>query len=282
MEGLVNENFAPYTLDEVATVILSTEELVLGPGEVGEVTVNFSTEGVSEETATLVQGKIVFYGDVGNSVAVPYMGLEADLYEWTVLIEQPLAVRLYRDDGTLGFMEDDPTYEFDVYNLDSPRFYYNIRYGTREISIDLVDPEYSIDTDWEWPLVANQNNWIDSIGYEEDVTLPFQPRRFQQRVNALGYNTFSRFANSSVIPGGDYKALFRALRPGGDYYVKEDWQLFTSSVFKIKAPPSDETTTEEETSTDEPTEEETSTEEENSTEEETSTEEKTSSEEPTS
>ncbi|CAY68779.1 Hypothetical protein PAS_chr2-1_0172 [Komagataella phaffii GS115] len=258
---LVNQDFAPYGDSDAATVALSTEELVLGPGEVGEVTVIFSTEEIDQETAPIIQGKITFYGDV-IPIAVPYMGVEVDIHSWEPLIERPLSVRMYLDDGSLAYVDDDPDYEFNVYDWDSPRFYFNLRYATKEVSIDLVHPDYSIENDYEWPLVSGHNNYYGPVGYDYDYTSgqAFLPRYFQQRINELGYLSFSRFANFSVVPAGEYKALFRVLLPYGDFWNKEDWQLFESPVFNVLAPPNEENTTEEPTeeSSEEPTEESTS------------------------
>ena len=83
--------------------ILAPDSITIGPGATGDIDVTFAPpDNVLNSTfGPLWSGKVLFGGDNGELVSVPYMGVEVSTYNWTPLEGAPLAFRYDNVDGYL-------------------------------------------------------------------------------------------------------------------------------------------------------------------------------------
>jgi subtilisin family serine protease len=212
------------------------ETLSIGPGAVGEAKVTLNAPLVQNASqAAIWSGKVVFEGNNGEVISVPYMGIEVSTYNWTAIPSAPEA--LVYEQGRLWPVRL-YTRAFRPERFDSPEIYFSLRYGTPEFSIDVVGEDWSLDH-FSYPLHATSGptSWYGPIRSSPTATFggimifPMShPRRFSDR----SYVGFQSFANGTAIPSGRYRILTRSLRMFGDPTKAADWQLYLSDSFAVQ------------------------------------------------
>ncbi|KAF5026336.1 hypothetical protein F66182_1544 [Fusarium sp. NRRL 66182] len=226
--------YYPPLLNSVQGSVDAPDTITVAPGATQdvEVTIN-SPKGIEENSGALWSGKIVFAGTNGEFITVPFMGIEVSTYNWTPLEGAPLAFRYDQDDGFL-YPINWQNKPYRLTDFESPEVYYALRYGTYELSFDLVDEHWTLD-DFSYPLTTG-NGWLGSLRSAADVFGSFVnfPLTFPLRFSNLGFTRFQSFANGTDVPSGRYRLFSRALRAFGDPSKAEDWQLFLSDVFSVQ------------------------------------------------
>ncbi|KAH7377492.1 alkaline elastase YaB [Cadophora sp. MPI-SDFR-AT-0126] len=231
-------SYYPPVIAGASGSIQAPDSITIGPGATADVDVTFiPPPSVANSTlAPLWSGKVLFGGDNGELVSVPYMGVEVSTYNWTPLEDAPLAFRYDDSDGIL-YPVDWQSRPYFPAQLDSPEIYYAIRYGSYEFSFDLVSEDWTVDQ-FSYPLQfgSGSKTWSGSLRTQPNVFGGYSdfPLQFIGRFNAVGFTRFQSFANGTDIPSGKYKLLSRVLRMFGDANNPDDWQLFLSDMFRIQ------------------------------------------------
>ncbi|EOO00127.1 putative minor extracellular protease vpr protein [Phaeoacremonium minimum UCRPA7] len=236
-EDLYPYVYYPPLLADVEGSIEAPDSVTIPAGSTQDVIVTFHSPMSSDNSSGVVwSGKVVFQGENDETLAVPYMGVQASTYNWTPLEGSPLVFR-YDDVSGYLYPVDWESKPYKPAELSSPEIYFALRYGTYEFSMDLVGEDYTTD-DFAYPLTAGpaSNQWRGPVRTQPDVYGYYTdfPTKFPIRFSNVGFNTFQSFSNGTEIPSGRYRILSRALRVFGDGSNPQDWQLFLSDPFSIQ------------------------------------------------
>ncbi|KAH7137431.1 peptidase S8/S53 domain-containing protein, partial [Dactylonectria estremocensis] len=218
----------------VAEVSFSSESFTVGAGETKTLTLTFTEpETISASMLPVYGGSVVLAGDNSEVVRITYMGIKGSIYAsdiWEMERGVPLFMSGYGD-----VIEEGHEYTFEE-GTPVPQPYFNILWSTWEFSFDYVHKDWQ-PSDWAYPPVAGQNNWIGSFRLIENplsgVVVDFPQQQYPRWPNGVYATPQAFFANGSRIESGDYRILGRALRTGGDASNIEDWQYKTSDWFRI-------------------------------------------------
>ncbi|KAH7133779.1 peptidase S8/S53 domain-containing protein, partial [Dactylonectria macrodidyma] len=218
----------------VAEVSFSSESFTVGAGETKTLTLTFTEpETISASMLPVYGGSVVLAGDNSEVMRITYMGIKGSIYASDIW-EMERGVPLYMS-GYGDVIEEGHEYTFEE-GTPVPQPYFNILWSTWEFSFDYVHKDWQ-PSDWTYPPVAGENNWIGSFRLVENplsgVVVDFPQQQYPRWPNGVYATPQAFFANGSRIESGDYRILGRALRTGGDANNIGDWQYKASDWFRI-------------------------------------------------
>lgn len=225
-------SYYPSTQASYASVRISQTEFSLSPG--AQISFNVSINppsGLDSTKAPLFQGAIEIRGDNGESVTVPYMGVEVDTHLWTAWSDRPLIVG--KDErGTLKNLTSfQHNYQPSI--NDSPLVYQNVRFGTKFVSFDLVLSDFNINS-YQYKMKKGDQGFygpLTTTPYKGiQIAFPVQFSDISSQISVFG---FQKFSDGTKIPNGTFRILCRALKPFGAYETFDDWQLYLSDPFTV-------------------------------------------------
>ncbi|KAK0383973.1 hypothetical protein NLU13_8062 [Sarocladium strictum] len=232
------------------------KDFTLQPGQSKTVSVNFDNPdqlGWNANGLPLYSGNILIQGSNGEQLAVPYMGLGADLKRQMTPIFRA-TYPFSRSGINLQNINQKPWYTFNLSLTaqDFPKIYVKLVWGSRELRWDIYDTTYK-EHQWRYPPVVGQNGYIGTVaGWNGATTnINFDPRRHDANDtfnfpdtnlfrNAQASNSYHEFwwfgklGNGSQIELGKYQMRFAALRPFGDPKASDAWDVFKTPVIEVR------------------------------------------------
>ncbi|ROW15601.1 hypothetical protein VPNG_02185 [Cytospora leucostoma] len=219
--------------------------VTLGPGETRTVDFNFEYPS-GLDNLPLYSGKVLVNSSLGESLAIPYLGLAASLEE--TINDQWETGYPYSVSGlsaTNSSAKSSYTFNLSTSSQDFPKMYARTQWGTKELRWDVFAADWT-EREWVYPPVIGSNAytgsatyWLysgevtvyDSSQYPNDtVAFPISDEpRSSIEDDDLQFWWFGGLANGSQIAPGSYVWRFAALVPFGDPTRSTDWSSFTTS-----------------------------------------------------
>lgn len=224
------------------------------PGETKKAKFTFhAPSGLDASKLPLYSGKVIIAGNNGESLAVPYMGLGADLEKDVGdIFQYPIGfptITSTRDDIPMS-QKSNFTFDLDPDVQDFPNLYARLNFGTRELRWDIFDSSWT-ERKWKYPPVVGKSGYVGSAtswahassqpvfnattdDAEDVITLPMrdEPRSI---VGVVGTELWwlGRLANGTQIAPGKYNMRFAALKPFGNPLKSDNWDVFVTPPFEV-------------------------------------------------
>ncbi|KAJ7492156.1 subtilase [Mycena latifolia] len=192
-------------------------------------------------------GQVVISGSTGEEIAIPYMGLAADLKKELSQFYVdgfPLVTSTFDDE----LIADKSWFTFNLTAADYPAVYFANTFGTDELRWDIYKSGFK-ESQWSYPPVVGKNGYLGSAttftaftanyftpGTDNSSNVEAFPFKQITRTPANQYYEFwwfGRFANGSQIANGNYSMRFAALKPFGNRKVASDWAMFSTPVITV-------------------------------------------------
>jgi len=229
----------PVTPDKVG-VKLSTESVVVQPGETTTVTVKFTPPaGVGAKTYPVLSGFIQVEG-YSDTLKVAYIGIAGNLKDIAVFDGSDVffgtRTPLLLDSQGNNLV---PGTEFTLSNGNAPTVYFRLAFGTPRLVTDLVSKDLHTKVTIQPPtsLVKARADvtTFDSIPIvgrlKDDRYLARSP--FNSKTGLIHTTLPSQFPNGTSIPPGEYRLLLRAQRVATDPTLESSYDVFMSNWFKV-------------------------------------------------
>lgn len=137
------------------------------PGETREANVTFSPIdvhglGLNTSQLPLYSGTVVISGSNGESLALPYQGLAANLHKDVGTIFDHITgfPTLTSTSKAISIVQkSNITFDLDADVQDYFSLYTRLRYASRELRWDLFDAEWT-ERDWVYPLVVGEHGYV--------------------------------------------------------------------------------------------------------------------------
>ncbi|ROV95580.1 hypothetical protein VSDG_05298 [Cytospora chrysosperma] len=237
--------FAELVPVEILPSVSLPAAVTLEPGETRAVYFEFTSPDALD-SLPLYSGKILINSSLGESLAIPYLGLAADLQQ--TIDDQWDAGYPYAVSGLAATnISSDSSYTFNLStsSQDFPKMFGRLQWGTKQVRWDIFYSNWT-EADWVYPPVIGSNGYVGSATYwiysgevsaydsslypNDTVAFPIadEPRSSVDEED-LQFWWFGGLANGSQIVPGNYAFRFAALLPFGDPSRSDDWSTFTSS-----------------------------------------------------
>lgn len=225
----------PLTTSSQATVYMLPSKWVLLPGRSATIYAYFSLPKRTASEGTVYAGKVTINVSNGESIGVPYMGVQQITSQLNPLADSAATIYRLNDDATDVIPQSTPIAPFNLKQGDFPFLNPILNYGTREFSIDLVKPNYNLATDFTPDPVKGSRNFAGFAGSQDDVAGPTVYPMYYIGRQEYGLQTpVMTFADGSEIPSGSYKVMVRALKAFSDRRKQSSWQIQLSDTFTIQ------------------------------------------------
>jgi len=228
--------FPPILVEGVASVQFSRTVFTVHPGTTDSFKVTFTPpQGLNEALLPVYGGKIVITGDNGERLEIPYLGISGSIKAQKPWDQGWGVPQIKSKEETIT----DQPHNFTLKGDDSPTFKYINDWGSREIRMDVVTPDWT-ERDWRYPPVAGRDRFVGSLVTSRGFQFPsyFETRHNQFQVGE-DYTMFnwtgmiSDGKNQTRIKPGKYRFNMRALRVFGSPGLAADWQSVTSPVITV-------------------------------------------------
>lgn len=243
--------YYPPTSDQTAAVTVShNKKITLKPGQVGKYRYWLTAPAnTAKDRALTWQGYFKIKDDLGESITVPYMGIETSVVSWLPFHEKP----------TMS-----PS-TFSIAKNKWPTFTYTLDYGSEYHSFDLVQ------TDFHWAqykkgkwgpvhgLIGPLKGKLTSSPKGKEITKDFSFPYYETIFGKFKFEVSGLTSGREIGPG-QYRILMRAQKPlQGDKY-SWNWDYYLTDIFSYRQglglidenenPPSSSTSTSSSTTTD--------------------------------
>ncbi|OPB43456.1 serine endopeptidase [Trichoderma guizhouense] len=245
--GVYTQVFAaPYAA--VPSVTLPHGTFTVKPGQTKTANINFMyPSGLNATNLPLYSGKIIITGSNGESLAVPYMGVGANIHK-------DLDSVFYYGSGLPGITSgsrgapigDAPSWSFNVnpFVKSYPTLRLAFNFDTTEFRWDIFESTWR-EKDWTYPPVVGKKGYVGAaslwlngipllIPNTSDVSAtPFTdiPRSIS---GSYAWLWFGQLANGSQMTPGTYWMRLAALRPFSTNPQNSDnWDIFTTPQFQV-------------------------------------------------
>lgn len=225
-------------------------KFTLQPGESKEVTVSFENPERSnwqKQSMPLYSGSIIVSGSNGDRLAVPFLGVGADLKQTykNMFLAEPHMQSL--DPPVQQAVNGSaPSFSFNLTAQDFPVIRAGIGWGTRQLRYDIFEKGWN-EGMWKWPLVPGEDGyvgsgtwwvgmgqvpkWFDNLGWNPDETTDYPLMNTGRAAAMSGFDKrefwwFGKLANGTKIARGEYVLRFAALVPFGQLEVADDWDAW--------------------------------------------------------
>ena len=242
----------------VPSVSFPSGPFTVPPGETREAAISFAPVDVSGLDTSASQlplygGTIVVAGSNGESLALPYQGLAADLHKdvgtiFDYVIGYPTLTST--GDRIPIANKTNVTFNLDNDAHDYLSLYTRFRYASRELRWDLFDAAWT-ERDWVYPPVVGEHGYVGAAtswsGATPDgffnsttdsaadvITLP-QVDLPRSLVGAYGVELWwlGRLANGTQIAPGTYNMRIAALSPFGDPTHADNWDVYKTPTIEV-------------------------------------------------
>ncbi|KAL9942163.1 hypothetical protein ACHAQF_007360 [Verticillium nonalfalfae] len=229
----------------------------LKPGKSKEVTVTFQNPDMSDwykPVLPLYSGNIIITGSNSDRLAVPFLGVGADLKRTfkKMFLTEP-QMRSLDPPVVQGLNGSVPTFSFNLTAQDFPIIDAGIGWATRQLRYDIFAKGWE-KRSWYWPLVPGKNGyvgsgtwwvgsgqvpkWFDTLGWNPDETNDYPQVNTGRAAGMPGYDKreywwFGKLANGTKIADGEYVLRFAALVPFGRPEAADNWDAWTLP-FRVK------------------------------------------------
>lgn len=256
----------PEQIAAAATVTLKPSQFTLRPGKQRTITATFTAPQNLDASRYPVYSGFIQVSGPGENYHVSYLGLAASLKDKQVVDNTDLMFNEMLP--MLVSFDDQPQREARDYTFteeDYPTFVFRLVFGSPLVRIDLVAPDIKIATnlhrrgelDERHGKKKNRNG--KKKKHDHHFTFPTRHRKGSftsvKTIGVLSEEKFvSRndefpelngwytmpfnqplFADGSVIPNGQYRMLFRALKVTGNPNRQEDYETWLSPIIGINA-----------------------------------------------
>lgn len=244
-----NSNFfpPPVAVDN-ARVNFPFNSFTLAPGESKTVQVEIKLDTDPVFKHSIYTGKIIFNSIAGGTVRVPYMAFSENTYKTVPIFTSPVLFGQYSDNQ--GFVPSTSTsHVFQTSQSQYPFIAFNINYGSIEYSLDLVSSDFTasdLTIEEIYPDSKTKRHLaIGDVSKRDNSSAPISKGYY----GPLGFNgnTFpiplaskmsqfgpvSEFATGQQLSPGSYRILQRAVKPYGDRFNINDWEVDLSDPFTL-------------------------------------------------
>ncbi|KUI71994.1 Minor extracellular protease vpr [Cytospora mali] len=237
------EDYAELVPVEIEPRVSLPMAMTLWPGETRTVPFQFAYP-YGRDNLPLYSGKILVNSSLGESLAIPYLGLSGNLQQ--TIADQWQTGYPYSVSGlsaTNISAKSSYTFNLSTSSQDFPKMYARTQWGTEQLRWDIFSPGWT-ERDWVYPPVNGSRNYVGSVTYwlysgevtvydsslypNDTVAFPIldEPRTSIDD-DDLQFWWFGGLADGSQISPGSYIMRFAALIPFGDPRRSEDWSTFT-------------------------------------------------------
>uniref|UniRef100_L2G722 Serin endopeptidase n=1 Tax=Colletotrichum fructicola (strain Nara gc5) TaxID=1213859 RepID=L2G722_COLFN len=239
--------------DAMPVEVVLPEGFTLKAGESKTVSVTFQAPDFGNPAGLpLYSGKVIVSESNNESLAIPYMGLAADLKKE---MDDMYMHGFPKATTTYNFIpiEEKPYWTNEIWQ-DEDWLWLTIqmKWGSKELRWDIYEAGWN-ESDWSYPPAVGEDGHIGSVAYYDrsdteywspfsdssgpfDV-IPFPLENVHRNAIYTSYrHTFFWFgvlANGSQIEPGNYTMRFAALKPFGDPAKSEDWSIWKSPQVSI-------------------------------------------------
>ncbi|KAI9150616.1 Peptidase [Paramyrothecium foliicola] len=220
----------------LATVKFSTAELEVPARGSATFDVEFAEpDDVDPGVLAMYGGSIHIVGSNGEAVKTTYFGIKGALYDadtWEI----HRGVPVFFGQGGYGDVIEDGR---EFVRPAMPELYFNALWSTRELSFDIVLPDWE-PADFIYPPVPGKNKFLGHSVYYDPWTstwFPFPLRNLARAIGTFWLSISDGLAHGEKLNPGEYRILARALRTYGKHESVEDWQIRLSPVFKLVETP---------------------------------------------
>ncbi|KAH8885304.1 serine endopeptidase [Thozetella sp. PMI_491] len=227
----------------------------LAPGQSKTAKISFEPlEGLDGSRLPIYSGKVLVKGSNGETLAIPYLGLGADLHNDIGDVFQYSfgAPTLTSTTADTPISEKATfTFNLDAASQDFPHLWTFLKYGTTELRWDIFE-EHWVERDWKYPPVVGKAGYVGSAtAWAGDTTnnLIFDPTTMDPNflfafpqlslprdyASGVGYNFWflGKLANGTDLAPGKYKFRVAALVPFGTPENSNNWDVFGTPLFEV-------------------------------------------------
>ncbi|KAF7361610.1 Subtilisin-like protease [Mycena venus] len=239
----------PKMISATAAVVFSASSVTVHPGNTKQVHAIFTPPSDVDNATLPVYSGFIHVTSPAETLKVTYLGVAASLKAASVLdvTDKFFGISLPAVINANGRPQNGPT-NYTFVGQDFPFLLLRLAFGTSLLRIDLVDKDIRLAPTvlskrspspftWWWSQsTAGTFGKIKTIGPLGD--LEYQPRSTNDPFS--GYDSFvfpGTFANGTRIDEGQYRALLRALKVGGDPSKEEDYENWLGPQFGVVAAP---------------------------------------------
>ncbi len=238
---------SPYAA--VPSVSFPSGTFTVKPGQTKTANINFMyPPGLNGTKLPLYSGKIIITGSNGESLAVPYMGVGANLHA-------DLDTVFYYGSGyptiASGYRQlpipSDPVWTFNVnfFVVSFPTLYVVFNFDTVEFRWDIFDSTWS-ERDWTYPPVVGKNGYVGAAALNTDQsyigllpnTTDVSATPFSEMPRNIGdsyqWKWFGGLADGSQVGPGNYSMRLAALRPfSTNPQESNNWDIIPTPKFQV-------------------------------------------------
>lgn len=249
-EDINVDTFPPLVAKDNVRVYLFENQFMVSSGssKVIKIGILFDSKPIFKHA--IYSGKIHFTCSRGNNFSIPYLAFGGNAHTDIPIFTNPV---VFGDlSGINGFTPSKlKSHVFRLNQSEYPAVFYSLDYGTLEYSLDLVYADFDLSSNFTieaiYPSSKNLQkiNKADfSVGYKSDTLQGFQKYygplasssqtfpisfapRFQETCRII------QLATGEELKPGKYRILQRGLRPYGNRFKINDWQVSLSDEFTI-------------------------------------------------
>ncbi|KAK6212222.1 serine endopeptidase [Colletotrichum tabaci] len=227
----------------VPEVALPEDGFSVGPGETKTAEFTFKVpEGLNARLLPTYSGSIAVKSSKGESLAIPYLGLAANLQKEmheTFEVGYPLATK-----GPDGSIPLDPTnsitFTFDLSTAaqDFPRVAYEVKWGVKTLRWDIFEDGWDESAWTSYPPVVGENGYVGTAaGYRRTADQAnFDPAR-DSKNRTVAFPLVNIFRTSIETPRHIVCMRFAALNPLGDPAKADNWDVYDLKKIVVSSSP---------------------------------------------
>ncbi|KAL0936199.1 serine endopeptidase [Colletotrichum truncatum] len=249
---------SPQTM--VPGVTLPEGSFTVGPGETKAAEFIFTApEGLNSALLPTYSGNIAVKSSLGENLAIPYLGLAADLQkEMHETFENGYPSGTKGPNGNTALDVTKPlsfSFDLSLAAQDFPRIAYEMKWGTKTLRWDIFEAGWEEDRWTSYPPVVGENGYIgsatayrgspsqanfDPSSNDKSWTTAFPlvnifrtsietPRHHVWWLGGLGHG--------EDIKPGNYTMRFAALNPLGDPAKADNWDVYEGKEITVTSSP---------------------------------------------
>ncbi|KAF6821717.1 serine endopeptidase [Colletotrichum musicola] len=249
---------APQTM--VPGVALPEDGFSVGPGETKTAEFTFKApEGLNAKLLPTYSGNIAIKSSKGESLAIPYLGLAANLQQElheTFEVGYPRGTK--GPDGRTALEVDQPssfTFDLSVGAQDFPRIAYEMKWGTKTLRWDIFEAGWDESKWTSYPPVVGENGYFGTVAaYRGSPSQAnFDPANddrkwtasfplvniFRTSIETARHHVWwlGGLGDGTDIKPGNYTMRFAALNPLGDPAKADHWDVYEVAAFTVLSSP---------------------------------------------
>ncbi|KAF5495352.1 Minor extracellular protease vpr [Colletotrichum siamense] len=244
----------------VPDVTLPQDGFSVGPGETKTAEFIFKAPGgLNAALLPTYSGNIAIKSSVGEHLAVPYLGLAADLQkEMHETFEKGTPTGTKGPDGNTALDATKPvsfTFDLSTGAQDFPRIAYEMLWGTKALRWDIFEAGWDESRWTSYPPVVGENGYVGTAtGYRGSPSQAnFDPARddknwtvafplvniFRTSIETARHRVWwlGGLGDGTDIKPGNYTMRFAALNPLGDPAKADHWDVYEVKEITVVSSP---------------------------------------------